>query len=728
MSRKKFEVGGVVGFSSVYVDRKEDETLESWLKQDNETVLILGPRMIGKTSLAQKALNRIKQKGCAINHIYLNLHDNRPPTEEPKKGTWWFSSILVAIGLELGQDSQSIKAWINNELSTKGFSYTQLFYSFLKNYCSNNKGRTIITIDELDELQQHGSYTDELFRALVKLYNDRDSLRLSFILVGNLPISFLMKSDRLSSFKIGRPLRLSDFELSKETIADWSSYLPVACKNKTKITKYTLEQTGGNAFLMSKIFREVHEKSISTHLELEALIEEIIQKGRRPTEGEEHFRAPKDFILESLVSHQALRTYDDIYSGKIDSITSNQEEVLGTLLSSGLIRLLPNNKVELRSPIYSNVFNKDWIKVLYKNLASKSKNENKTKPYPDKQYSRICVINMGGTLGMISRNEKMVAPVNNLEFKEVYPFLNTIDFLDYIPLSPKDGANVNSDDWAILSKTIYDQREAGFDGFVVIHGTDTLQYTASATSFALGDGLNFPVVFVGSQAPHTAFHADAEVNLRRAIRVALEDIPEVVICFGDKVFRAVRATKSNDFDFRGFTSPLFEPLAIIRERIEINKKALRQPKEKSITNEANFESNVLQLTQHPDLRPMLFFDLLKKNNFKGLLIESLGVGNLTTLDTTRSWIPFVDKTVNELNIPVIITSKYPIIPQTIKQYIPAMEPISVGAIHAGNMVSSTALTKLMWLLPQLPESSWEEKIKIIEKQIKHSYVGEVDKF
>ena len=266
---------------------------------------------------------------------------------------------------------------------------------------------------------------------------------------------------------------------------------------------------------------------------------------------------------------------------------------------------------------------------------------------------------------------------------------------------------------------------------MIIHGTDTLQYTASAIAFALGDGLKFPVVFVGSQAPHTAFYGDAEINLRRAIRTALEDIPEVSICFGNNVYRAVRATKANDYDFQGFISATLEPLAVIGENIEINKTLIRNETTERFRLKNKFETNILQINQYPNLKPMHYYELLKENNYKGVVIESLGIGNLPTIEQ-YGWIPFIKQVIQDLDIPVIITSRYPIAPRFIGKYIPAMKPIQAGAIHAGNMVGSTALVKLMWLLPQIEDDikngdlPYEEKYIELKRLMEFSYIGEID--
>jgi L-asparaginase/Glu-tRNA(Gln) amidotransferase subunit D len=107
----------------------------------------------------------------------------------------------------------------------------------------------------------------------------------------------------------------------------------------------------------------------------------------------------------------------------------------------------------------------------------------------------------------------------------------------------KDSTNMNPGDWEDIAEAVYRRRNAGYRGFVIAHGTDTMHFSASAVAFALGKNLNFPVVFTGAQTAPDIPHGDARVSLLRAFKVALTDLAEVVICFGDFVFRGCRAQK-----------------------------------------------------------------------------------------------------------------------------------------------------------------------------------------
>ena len=333
---------------------------------------------------------------------------------------------------------------------------------------------------------------------------------------------------------------------------------------------------------------------------------------------------------------------------------------------------------------------------------------------------------------MVEHDNKMIAPQGEREFFEIYPGLMNIADIDFVQFPAKDGANIFPQDWTETAKAIYVRRNDGYDGFVIAHGTDTMTYTASAVAFALGPGLNMPVVFVGAQAPHNVPHGDALANLSRACMVASKKIPEVVISFGDEVYRAVRAEKYSDYHFKGFHSPTFLPLAVITEKIEIHDKLWIDITRK-MECKAEFEDRVLQINQYPGFDPDWLNIILESKKIKGIIIESLGIGNLPTLSLSKyNILPVIEKAIKEYKIPVVITSKYPIKPEFVDKYIPATAPLQIGAISAGNMTSSAALTKLMWLLPQVEQDikkgdlKEQYKLEEIKRLMGHSYVGEVD--
>lgn len=192
---------------------------------------------------------------------------------------------------------------------------------------------------------------------------------------------------------------------------------------------------------------------------------------------------------------------------------------------------------------------------------------------PDRK--KVCIINTGGTIGMVQRGDKVVAPESAEEFLSYHPELSELADVDFQGMFAHDSINIYPNEWISLSKFIYDRRRRGYAGFVVAHGTDTMTFTASAVAFALGPNLSFPVVFTGAQTTPDKYHGDARTNLYRAVLTAQQPLHETVICFGDKVFRACRAQKKDDQRFEGFESPTYPELGIITEEVNLRRELLR---------------------------------------------------------------------------------------------------------------------------------------------------------
>ena len=166
----------------------------------------------------------------------------------------------------------------------------------------------------------------------------------------------------------------------------------------------------------------------------------------------------------------------------------------------------------------------------------------------------------------------------SMQDKDFFGHFKGIEFSFANLDKPVDSSNISPETWKQIGSKIYDNYY-DHDGFIIIHGTDTLAYTASALSFML-EGLAKPVVLTGSQLPVFHPRTDAIVNLSNAIYIAgyknfnLPCIPEVCICFNDDILRGNRSVKSSTNDFEGFDSPNFEHLGWLEQQIEINQKVV----------------------------------------------------------------------------------------------------------------------------------------------------------
>jgi L-asparaginase len=210
---------------------------------------------------------------------------------------------------------------------------------------------------------------------------------------------------------------------------------------------------------------------------------------------------------------------------------------------------------------------------------------------------KICLIYTGGTIGM-QRVGKALKPPPDDEaedfIRKVAPELSEMADFKFVPLMNKDSTNINHEDWKTIAEAIYSRADQ-YRGFVIAHGTDTMHFTASAVAFALGENLNFPVVFTGAQTNPDVRHGDARVNLVRAFQVCATDLAEVAICFGEFVFRGCRAQKKDERRFDAFESPSYYPIAFITEQILLTPLAkLRRPHRPPINFRPHFADGIVQ--------------------------------------------------------------------------------------------------------------------------------------
>ncbi|MEM7475955.1 MAG: asparaginase [Planctomycetota bacterium] len=349
-----------------------------------------------------------------------------------------------------------------------------------------------------------------------------------------------------------------------------------------------------------------------------------------------------------------------------------------------------------------------------------------------KREARICLIFTGGTIGMQRRADGTLQPPDNpRDFLRVAPELDNIIELEFVPLMNKDSTNINPTDWTAIAEAIFERRNDGFDGFVVAHGTDTMHFSASAVAFALGAPLPFPIVFTGSQTIPEVSHGDARINLIRACKVASLDIGEVVISFGDYVFRGCRAQKKDEAKFDAFESPAFFPLAYITEQIVL------QPVTHAATSRgddwelnAKFASGIAQVSLIPGLEPEMLEPVLLSEQCKGLILLSFGAGNVPHEDP-YSFVKLIHGS-RELNKPVVIASQFPANATLHTAYEPGKAARNAGAIPTGNMTNSCAVAKFRWVMAQVEERlanaelEPHKKMREVERMMQTDYVGEMD--
>ena len=271
---------------------------------------------------------------------------------------------------------------------------------------------------------------------------------------------------------------------------------------------------------------------------------------------------------------------------------------------------------------------------------------------------------------------------------------------------PIDSSNIQPEHWQTLASLIAEHYET-HDGFVVLHGTDTMAYTASALSFML-DGLTKPVVFTGAQLPISEPRSDARENLITALEVASAKkdgqsiVPEVSIYFNYELLRGNRSKKVESMQFDAFDSGNYPPLAQVGVKIDYNFAAIRPAEKRELRVRSALDTNISILKLFPGMQEATIRAILKTPDLKALILETYGSGNAPTISPLLTRLAeAIDSGLLVLNI-----SQCPGGRVTQGRYETSRELQRIGVIGGADMTTEAAVTKLMVLLGELgPEKT-----------------------
>ena len=305
---------------------------------------------------------------------------------------------------------------------------------------------------------------------------------------------------------------------------------------------------------------------------------------------------------------------------------------------------------------------------------------------------RILLIQTGGTFAMVPRGPSgalgpAVAPA---ELLDLLPECRDIAELTFCQIADVDSSNLGLSHWQAIGREVARNLDA-FDGFVVIHGTDTMVYSAAALSYMLVN-LDRPVVLTGSQRPLASIRSDARSNLVAALELATRDIPEVGVYFGTRLFRGNRARKVSVRGFEAFDSPNFAPLAEVGLDVRVHGDRLRRPQGLFRVHD-RFDSRVGVLRVTPGTDPTIFEPLLGAD-LRALVLEAFGAGHVPTLEA--SWLPFVDRATEAGKVVAIATQAHAGAVD-LGLYACGQMLEQAGAVGCGDMTVEAATVKLMHL-------------------------------
>lgn len=319
------------------------------------------------------------------------------------------------------------------------------------------------------------------------------------------------------------------------------------------------------------------------------------------------------------------------------------------------------------------------------------------------KQSSVLLIYTGGTIGMM--HDARSGELKPFDFKSLtsqIPELNKFDIrLSSIAFKkPIDSSNMHPDVWVELAELIeknYDR----YDGFVILHGSDTMSYTASALSFML-ENLSKPIVLTGSQLPIGIIRTDGKENLITAIEIAgarekgKAIVTEVCIYFEYKLYRGNRTFKYNSQHFDAFKSPNYPELAQAGVDIKYNHVALLKPGSKKLTVHKQLDNDIAVLKLFPGISRKITSAIINAPGVRAVILETFGAGNATT----QSW--FTEELENAIKKGIIVLNITQCREGRVIQgmYETSSHLKKIGVVGGADLTFESAVTKLMFLLAQ----------------------------
>lgn len=316
----------------------------------------------------------------------------------------------------------------------------------------------------------------------------------------------------------------------------------------------------------------------------------------------------------------------------------------------------------------------------------------------------LLLIYTGGTIGMkLDPESGTLKPFDFTqilaEVPELGKFAWRIDSYSFNPII--DSSDIEPSVWKELAVLIRDNYDE-YDGFVILHGTDTMAYSASALSFML-EGLDKPVIFTGSQLPIGAARTDGKENIVSAVEIAAEHtaegyarVPEVCIYFDNMLMRGNRTTKYSSDEFRAFVSPNLPPLANAGIEIKYIDALIRRPEVRggalSISTDLDTRVGILKI--HPGITPEVVRDVLCGQSTRAVILETYGSGNAPA----KKW--FLDTVAEAAAMGKILVNVTQCIKGTVNMnlYATGKSLEAAGVISGGDLTTEGALAKLFYLL------------------------------
>lgn len=328
----------------------------------------------------------------------------------------------------------------------------------------------------------------------------------------------------------------------------------------------------------------------------------------------------------------------------------------------------------------------------------------------------FAIISCGGTITMEPGKKGVLEPkktidqvINNINFSSLKDRVNIPTELR-IELLKLDSADLNHTHWSLMINTIETLQDQ-CDGILILHGTDTMSYSATATGLALTQKIKIPIIFTGAQSSLEETGNDGLSNIERSLlildRAARDGIVECMVFFGDKAYRGVNSRKRSESEYNAFESPSVHPLYITTGLgVKMNFKG-RTAKDVALAKKRipfalqnKFADGVVVLTIIPGLEAEILMSVAENKTTKAIILNSLGAGNIPALPGKFNLIPSLLTIINDFKKPVIVASPFVGGSTNMEVYLPGLLAKEAGVINAGKMTAEATVVKTRLLLAQ----------------------------
>lgn len=319
---------------------------------------------------------------------------------------------------------------------------------------------------------------------------------------------------------------------------------------------------------------------------------------------------------------------------------------------------------------------------------------------PAHPEASILIIYTGGTVGMVYDEKQHLVPFNFSQILQKVPELSNFKYmLTVLSMEPViDSSNVSPTDWLMLANLIRDNY-ADYDGFVILHGTDTMAYSASALSYLL-ENLDKPVIFTGAQVPIGRTRTDARANLITALQIAASKangkcmVPEVCIYFHNLLIRGNRGKKVESRHFNAFKSENYPLLAKAGISIDFYESAILPHNENALHVHQQLNDNVAILKLFPGITPQVMRSMLEAPGLRGVVLETFGAGNAPT----AGWLLELLQEAIAKGIYILNVSQCDEGRVDQGRYETSKFLLNMGVIGGADITTEAAITKLMFVL------------------------------